>query len=187
MLSALQAKDVGIIEEELIKLSQRGVPCSRFDVAQLYEAGDIIEPSAPDAIRWYERGRTGERDPRCMFALARIYYFGLLGATIDMERSNQLFRESSDHGMHEASIVLVNNILDGHFVGLSADELQRILSPAVSAGYVMALRLSADVYHGSGRWVRGLAMRALSNVMAVLLRRDPGDARLYMSRWARNP
>lgn len=72
MLSALQAKDVGIIEEELIKLSQRGVPCSGFDVAQLYEVADLIHPSALEARRWYEWGRENEQDPRCMFALARF-------------------------------------------------------------------------------------------------------------------
>ncbi|OWQ45393.1 hypothetical protein CDL60_19210 [Roseateles noduli] len=184
MVSALEAKDVDVIEDELIKLSERGVHCDRFDVAELYETGDLIQASPNDAIFWYQQGRENERDPRCMFALARIHFSGLLGTRVDMERSDALFREASAHGMHEASIVLVENILSGNFPAVSAGDLQRTLEPAVSAGYVKALRLSGDIFSLNGRWFRAFAMRALANVVGSLLSRTPSDPRLYLTKWA---
>ncbi|WP_431046510.1 tetratricopeptide repeat protein [Roseateles sp. L2-2] len=184
MVSALESKDVDVIEEELIKLSERGVHCGRFDVAELYETGDLIPASPNDAIFWYQQGRESERDPRCMFALARIHFSGLLGVRVDMERSDALFREASEHGMHEASIVLVENILSGNFPAVNTGDLQRTLEPAVSAGYVKALRLSGDIFSLSGRWFRAFAMRALSNVVGSLLSRTPTDPRLYRTRWS---
>lgn len=184
LLAALKDKDADGIEEELLKLSERGERCSRFDVAQLYETGDLIPFSAHDAKFWYERGREIEGDPRCTFALAKIHFFGLLDAPVDMEQSFQLFRQASESGMHEASIVLVSNALDGNFPQQPGNELQRILKPAIEAGYVSALRLSGDAFDRDGRWLRAFGMRTLSWIMGLLLGRDRSDARLYMSRWA---
>ena len=181
LLDALKNGDDCIILQELGKFAALGEDYSSFDIGMTYEEELSLPRNLEMAIRWYERGAICEQDRRCYFALARIFYYGSLEVSEDLVKSFDFFKRASMLGSHEASIILVENIQRGIFPVQSEVFLQKTLRPAVRAGYVTAMRLSAAISRRNGQNLRANLLGFLAWLCEILItRRDNSDPRLYL-------